>query len=339
MTKLVVDADATGKEEQEGLQNAMPFSESANTHDSSSAQILSAAAQQSQQPGCSDEPAEVADVDDWDRLERTDGATNDPLMAFNEQPNVGRATVPHDQPHWQDDYATNWDRVGMNRHESSSEAAANAMQQVSGHAALDQDHDQGFRPGKSKVWVCKLCTFAENPSHTIRCEICDTTRGSTLQDVQHKSCSNFRPEGIGIKLRMQHGPQLNTDAGSSQQSHPGPSATQICGIGRALQEAARPNPLPVSRPSKVKGSSKRSQQSISGYLDAQQDTKRINVQMVTSDRQQSNTHKSVYSDARWQCQKCKQWYQLGEQAEHMDYHVALELHKQVIRMREIQYTM
>ena len=331
-----MDAEATSKDEQEEFQNPMPYSESADIPTSSSGQPSSAAAQHNQQPDYSNAPADMDNGVDWDRLEGTEGATNDPLSAFNEQPNVGRATVPHDQPHWQDDYATNWDRVGMNRHESSSDAAANAMQQISNHALLDQDQQQQPQPGKSKVWACKLCTFAENPSHTIRCEVCDTTRGSTLQDVQRKPVSSFRPEGIDTKSKMQLGSQVDTDAGISQPLHPRSDVTRIGNTGRALHGGDRPDVLTMSKPNKVKGSGKRSQQSISGYLDAQQDTKRINAQAVSSDKLQHNTQKSIYSDAKWQCYKCKQWFQLGEQAEHIDYHVALDLHKQASRMQEVQ---
>lgn len=254
------------------------------------------------------------------RLQGASDATIDPLRERSEHLNVGRASVPHDQPHWQDDYATNWDRVGMNRHASTSDATATAMQQLSGHAALDQDSESGVKPGKSKVWACRLCTYAENPSHSIRCEVCDTTRGSTLQDVQHnRSTSNFGPEGIGTKLGLQHAAKvLSSD--SQPLKRPASSGTHM-----AMPSTAEPwQPPVIGRTSRPKASGKRAQQSMSSFLDAGKSAKRAAVQTIMSNRSSSD---AVFTEAKWQCHRCKQWFQLGEQAEHHDYHVALDLHK------------
>lgn len=37
--------------------------------------------------------------------------------------------------------------------------------------------------GGKKPWVCQMCTFAENPWHFLRCQICDERRGSAPRPV------------------------------------------------------------------------------------------------------------------------------------------------------------
>lgn len=281
-----------------------------------------------EQPGTSalgniNDSTEATERDVWARFQDTDTATNDPLREHSEHLNVGRASVAHDQPHWQDDYATNWDRVGMNRHASTSDAAATAVQQLSGHAALDNDHESAGKSGRSKVWACKLCTYADNPYHSIRCEICDTTRGSTLQDVQYgKHPSNLGREGVGTKLG-QHIPQGGSTISHALHSRPASCEAQAEGAGNPAQ----PQPHVTSKAGRSRGSSKRSQQTISGFLGVASAAKRPNpsVQSVVTSSYHSNP---LFTDAKWQCHRCKQWFQLGEQAEHNDYHVALDLHRQ-----------
>lgn len=273
-----------------------------------------------------DDLTDLEHMDVWDRLHDTDAATNDPLREHSEFLDVGRASVPHDRPHWQDDYATNWDRVGMNRHESTSDATANAMQHVLGQAALDHDDESLPVSGKSKVWICKLCTYADNPSHSIRCEICDTTRGSRLQDVPYaKATANFKREGVGTKSGAQAVPPAGAFGSHDLHSRPATFDVQADTAGNS----ERRQPQGSSKRGRPKASSKRSQQSISGFLGAPAAAKRPSPS-VQSDLCNSSRSSPQSTDAKWQCHRCKQWFHLGEQAEHNDYHVALDLHAQTL---------
>ena len=244
-------------------------------------------------------------------------ATRDPMSSprhgaiVKAEVQVGRAAVPHDQAHWQDDYATNWDRVGMGRNASSSDAAAAAMQQVSCPSGLHDESDA--KPSKSKAWACKLCTFAANPSHSIRCEVCETVRGSTLQD--------YKPPAAAAP-----------DTFSDRQ-------TQEMPVAPAVQ---------ISSTQNKRQTSKQQQRSIAGFLGPGLNSKTTQVgasgahadasscenegDMVESPLQLPNasvwTRVDFHTEVRWQCAKCKCWFQSGQKAEHDDYHLALDLQKQ-----------
>ena len=284
-------------------------------NNASAAQLLSLPADKIEQGA-------ARSVDEMSRILHTGDATADPLRMVTSESNVGRASVPHDEPHWQDDYATNWDRIGMNRHASTSDATASAVQQVSAMAALEES-DSGVKAGNSKTWACKLCTFAENPSHSIRCEACDTTRGSTLQDFQHtSSASRLQSRGIGVLQGWQCPPLEALGAAGGGLLH---DTVTLCGAHRSNGNAESLQQPTVSKHSKQKISSKRSQQTISGFLDAGLVVKRWHTQ-------QSDNNRAVCTSAstgvKWQCSKCQQYFLLNEQAEHNDYHVALDLHRQ-----------
>ena len=245
-------------------------------------------------------------------------ATQDLMQLSNnpdqvqDQAEVGRASVPHDQAHWQDEYATNWDRVGMGRNESPSDAAAAAMQQVSCPSSLqDEPH---ARSGKDKVWACRLCTFAVNPYHSIRCQICDTVRGTTLQE--------YRPPTADVS---------GDDRQSSQLAPPGQNERQQ-GLNARLQHKRQ--------------RSKRSQHSIARFLGSRNQSGAEADPMTASvvHPRQGNvtvhheksaactasawTRVQFDTEVRWQCAKCKCWLQTEQKAEHEDFHLALDLQHQ-----------
>ena len=245
-------------------------------------------------------------------------ASRDPLSTststqpLRDQTEIGRASVSHEQAHWQDDYATNWDRVGIGRHESLSDAAAAAMQQVSSPAGLLDE--SGVRGSKGKAWVCGLCTFAANPCHSIRCEVCESVRGSTLRE--------YRPPDVAAGM--------DTDA------------------GRGHTASAR-EPAAVALVNNFRGkkqSSKQQQRSIAGFLgpwvhnhadavlpslEVDEPTSRQGSPDVEGVQQHSNVSAWVrvdfHTEVRWQCAKCKCWFQTGQKAEHDDYHLALDMHQ------------
>ena len=228
---------------------------------------------------------------------------------------IGRASVPHDEAHWQDEYATNWDRIGMRRNASSSDAAAAAMQQVSCPSGL---HDESeARSSRGKAWACKLCTFAENPSHSIRCEVCETVRGSTWQD--HR----LTPSATSTAL--------DASATGLRAAQPEPHASAVHTISMRNKRQ----------------SSKQQQRSIAGFLGSGV-SKGIKVgesdhAAETVDSGHSHSHVvepaqqppnesgwlrvDFHTEVRWQCAKCQCWFQTGQKAEHDDYHLALELHQ------------
>lgn len=253
-------------------------------------------------------------------------ATRDPMSSSRDhaqaskQTEVGRGSVPHDQAHWQDEYATNWDRVGMGRNASSSDAAAAAMQQVSCPSGL-HDEPEG-RPSKGKAWACKLCTFAENPSHSIRCEVCETVRGSTLQD--------YRPAASAAASAAAPA-DVETDRGKTQPA-----------LVTPVIPAAHASSMRSRRPT-----SKQQQRSIAGFLgpgvSKQSEASILKHEAGTAKQdaagEQYSQHPACIStsdwarvdfhtEVRWQCAKCKSWFQTGQKAEHDDYHLALELHQQ-----------
>ncbi|KAL3138793.1 hypothetical protein ABBQ32_005635 [Trebouxia sp. C0010 RCD-2024] len=243
-------------------------------------------------------------------------ATPDPrrpasnLDPVRDQAEVGRASVPHDQAHWQDEYATNWDRVGMGRTASPCDVTAAAMLQVSCPSGL---HDESHaKSGKGRAWACKLCTFAANPSHSIRCEVCDNVRGSALQD--------YRPSNGDVS----------------------PSVSMSCQAASHPGHTERPAVL-----SSRTQSNKRSQHSIAKFLGSRKPTKAdawvpsTEANAMPSTHQPSQGHATVYQDGpvpclawtrvdfdkevRWQCAKCKCWLQTEQKPEHEDYHLALDL--------------
>lgn len=240
-------------------------------------------------------------------------ATQDPMRSswdsaqVQDQVEVGRGSVPHDQAHWQDQYATNWDRVGMGRNASPSDAAAAAMQQVCCPTRLqDESHDKS---GKGKAWACKLCTFAANPNHSLRCEVCDTVRGSTLQDYREPAAD------------------VSIDVG---QSAPSCQSERLSGSNANLTRKSQ--------------SSKRSQHSISRFLGSRKQSGteadavtpntmhcrqgKATVQPEKSAACSAWTRVEFDSEVRWQCAKCKCWLQTEQKAEHEDYHLALDLQRQ-----------
>ena len=230
---------------------------------------------------------------------------------------IGRASVPHDQTHWQDEYATNWDRISMGRNASSSDAAAAAMQQVSCPSGL-HDHLQA-KSGKGKAWACQLCTFAANPSHSIRCEVCDTVRGSTLQ--------HYRPPAVNAREAVDARPSTQTASSTQTEQQ-------------------------VAIPSRRKGS-KGLQHTIAKFLGsagtkcAEVDTANIGSPDSTHNSAHVE-HKEVeasgwikvelHAEVRWQCRKCKCWFQTGQKAEHDDYHLALELQQQSTYAQQPQHS-
>ena len=244
-------------------------------------------------------------------------ATQDPMQLSSnpgqvkDQAEVGRASVPHDQAHWQDDYATNWDRVGMGRTASPSDAAAAAMQQVSCPSSLQDDSHA--KAGKGRAWACKLCTFAANPSHSIRCQICDTVRGTTLQD--------YRP------------PTTDVSRDDKQFSQPAPPS----------QSERYQGSNAVSTRGK-RQSSQRSQHSIARFLGSVKQSSAEADALTSSTMRSSQGNATVHhevspacsawtrvefdTEVRWQCAKCKSWLQTEQKAEHEDYHLALDFQHQ-----------
>ena len=245
-------------------------------------------------------------------------ATRDAMSLAREQAQmrpqteIGRASVPHDQGHWQDEYATNWDRVGMGRNASSSDAAAAAMQQVSCPSGLHAEEPEA-KGSKGKAWACRLCTFAANPSHSIRCEVCETVRGSTLQDYKASSCA--------------------ASAGVPEASTARPKVTQT------MSQA----PVVLNR--NKRQNNKQQQRSIAGFLgsgigkSAQAAEPSLHLDMSESNADGSAAAPApqapiesgwarvdFHTEVRWQCAKCKCWFQTGQKAEHDDFHLAVELH-------------
>lgn len=249
-------------------------------------------------------------------------ATRDAMSLSREQAQVrpqteiGRASVPHDQGHWQDEYATNWDRVGMGRNASSSDAAAAAMHQVSCPSGL-HDEEPEAKGSKGKAWACRLCTFAENPSHSIRCEVCETVRGSTLQDYKASP---------------------SAAAGAPEASAARPKVTQTTSQAPVVLSTGNRN---------KRQTNKQQQRSIAGFLgpgickSAQTaepglhlDMSESNADRAAAESAQQAPNESgwvrvdFHTEVRWQCAKCKCWFQTGQKAEHDDFHLALELHHQ-----------
>lgn len=254
-------------------------------------------------------------------------ATQDPMRLSNnpdqvqDQAGVGRGSLPFNQVHWQDDYATNWDRVAVGRNASPSDAAAAAMQHVSCPSSLqDESH---ARSGKGKAWACKLCTFAANPNHSIRCQVCDTVRGTTLQD--------YRPPTTDVPGDDRKSSQLSPPSHSER--HPGSNA----GLQRKRQ------------------SSERSQHSIARFLGARNQSGAEAVATTPSIAHQKpgvatiHHEKSAASSAsawtrvefdtevRWQCAKCECCLQTEQKAEHEDYHLALDHQHQSNGMQHKRY--
>ena len=247
-------------------------------------------------------------------------ATRDAMSLATEQAQVrpqteiGRASVPHDQGHWQDEYATNWDRVGMGRNASSSDAAVAAMQQVSCPSGLHAEEPEA-KGSKGKAWACRLCTFAENPSHSIRCEVCETVRGSTLQDYKASPSAAAGP------------PEASTAKGK---------VTQTMSQAPVVLNAGNRN---------KRQTNKQQQRSIAGFLgpgtgksaQAAEPSLHLDVSESNADRSAAEPAQQApsesgwarvdfHTEVRWQCAKCKCWFQTGQKAEHDDFHLALELH-------------
>ena len=239
-------------------------------------------------------------------------ATQDPLRLssdlsqFRDQVEIGRGSVPHHQAHWQDEYATNWDRVGMGRNASPSDAAAAALQQVSCPSALG-DESQA-RSGKGRSWACRLCTFATNPHHSIRCEVCDTVRGSSLQD--------YRPAAASSNDSLDDQNQLAKSGSAGQADH--------LAAGVKKQDNRRSsNTLANFLGSK---SSVHANNAAVPSIDVRQGDEQAEDDTAGANNQRWLRVK-FHTEVRWQCQQCKGWFQTGQKTEHEDYHLALDLQR------------
>lgn len=240
-------------------------------------------------------------------------ATQDPMRLsrgsaqVQDQAEVGRGSVPHDQAHWQDDYATNWDRVGMGRNASPSDAAAAAMQQVCCPTSMQDDsHDKS---GKGKAWACKLCTFAANPNHLLRCDVCDTVRGSTLQGYREPATD------VAIDVR---------------QSVPPCQSERYQGSNAGLTRKSQSRKHPQHSIAKFLGSMKQSGAEADGATPNIMHSRQgeATVQQEKSVACSAWIRAEFDSEVRWQCAKCKCWLQTEQKAEHEDYHLALGLQHQ-----------
>jgi len=203
----------------------------------------------------------------------------------------------------------------MGRNASSSDAAAAAMHQVSCPSGLHAEELDG-KGSKGKAWACRLCTFAENPSHSIRCEVCETVRGSTLQDHKASPAAAAAPEASTAR----------------------PNVTQTASQAPVVLGTGNRN---------KRQTFKQQQRSIAGFLgpgigkSAQAAEPSLHLDMSESNADRSAAEPAqqapresgwarvdFHTEVRWQCAKCKCWFQTGQKAEHDDFHLALELHHQ-----------
>ena len=56
---------------------------------------------------------------------------------------------------------------------------------------------------RSRTWECKLCTYAGNPQQWLRCEVCDSLRGSTLPPLAQAEMAEGAQRSDTVSGRQQ----------------------------------------------------------------------------------------------------------------------------------------
>ena len=199
---------------------------------------------------------------------------------------------------------------GRGAHAQPPDTAAAQDGEADGQAG--EAPEGGPRPGRPpRHWACKLCTFGENLRHSLRCEVCQQLRGTTLESFTGSTDSQ-PAQPSGHEAGRSAGQLHSWLAGAGKQP----------GAGRPA-EGRKP---PVPRTSKQR-------RGISGFFPEPQAPLLpvpVSSEQLQSQQTQAQTGAAqwINFDAqthRWQCARCLAWVHAAQQTEHEDYHFAFML--------------
>lgn len=246
-----------------------------------------------------------------------------------------RASIAHQQAHWQDNYASSWNRVNATGGLSHSEAATAALQAMDSAAQQVLEGDDACTTAGSKggkQWVCKLCTYSENPMHLLRCAICDTLKGTEWQSMlnpdarQHEQHKQTSPPASASAAGSQHKQAWATAADNAQHSKPKLH-------GRGTKPGGKAGAASQRGIASFFGNKHSTQ--TKAECDAEQASHVQTTINAAHSYAQISVHPSTLTDVvwleydsdfqKWQCGKCSQWFAENQKDEHQDYHFALEL--------------
>ncbi len=170
----------------------------------------------------------------------------------------------------------------------------------------------GPRPGRPpRCWACKLCTFGENPRHTLRCEVCQHLRGTTLESFTGSTDSQqARPSSHEAgRSAGQPGSWL---AGAGKQP----------GAGRPIEGRKPPVPRATKQRRGISGFFAEPQAPMQPAPESSEQ-----LQQQPTQAQTGATHWKTFDAQthRWQCARCLSWIHAAQQTEHEDYHLAFML--------------
>ena len=192
----------------------------------------------------------------------------------------------------------------------------------------------------AKNWECKWCTFAQNPMHLLRCEVCDQRRGSLpeclnpaapshLQDMSaaHPDPSsgfdqdpaqvpNLAADGLSLRLQAENNESRERqDAGSSGMQAANVQQAEGTVSGAAVEQTASEAVGKGQKRVREQGSMEECRQT-SGET------------RIPKNRATTASDVGIAAGAagrEWLCPECGAQMDSLAQSEHEDYHIALRL--------------
>ena len=215
-------------------------------------------------------------------------------------------------------------RAGVRGADAQADIAAAWDGEADGQAR--EAPEGGPRSGRlPRHWACKLCTFGENPRHSLRCEVCQHLRGTTLESVTGSTGSQ-QAQPSGHEAGRSAG-QLNSWlAGAGKQP----------GAGRPFELRK----LQVPRATKQR-------RGISGFFSDPQAPllpAPVSSEQLQPQQTQAQTGAAQWKNfdaqtCRWQCARCLAWIHAAQQTEHEDYHFAFMLQgKPALAVKRLKLT-
>ena len=170
----------------------------------------------------------------------------------------------------------------------------------------------GPRAGRPpRHWACRLCTFGDNPRHSLRCEVCQHLRGTTLESVTGGADSQQAQRG-GREAGRSAGQLSPWLAGAGRQP----------GAGRPV-EGRKP---PVPRATRQRrGISDLFSEPQAPLLPAPVSSEQLRPQQMQAQTGADLWKQFDAQTCRWQCARCLAWIHAAQQTEHEDYHFAFML--------------
>ena len=202
-------------------------------------------------------------------------------------------------------------------------------------------HPMGMLPrqGRPRVWDCQVCTFSENPSHLLRCSICDSRKGSSNFDAPAGSLAMGATTQLGLGQIWSTPQQLDDAHAPGGDGGPHGDAGPA-GISSDPWSSRRQWPAVCSRP--ATSTEPAAQLSRLEFPHTMQPAGSLDqgpgyAATGTAMRGEGHTSRGACSaadaspsiegpqDGCWMCLRCRQQLPSGSRPEHEDLHAAQDL--------------